>query len=350
MKTVSMLLGCCLLVAIAVGLPWWLHEEGQAPATQKGVASPRATEAPGVAPSTPQTPVAMASGLEDLPQSLAGTQVSCALESDAAGHLRVTIELRHCFDYFLSAVGEESLDSLTARIRAQLRQRLQEPALGEAEEVLTGYLDYLRGVAEIEQSQLPEPGQMDLARVRQQMEQVRSLRTQYLSPEVIAAFFSDDDAYDLYALARLELMQSKTLSAQARAQQLAELEQQLPDDIKASLQVTNQYLDLRTLTEDWKQRAGSADELRQIRTSLVGAEATARLEALDQENAAWDGRMNAWYAQRDAVLKNTGLSPEDRERQLTELRKSRFSSDAERQRVEALERIHDKGMPLSMQP
>lgn len=351
-NTVLMLLGCCLLVAVAAGLPWWLQDEGQATTVHGAAASPTVSKASMVAsPTTASAAATMITGLENLPQSLAGTEASCALEADAAGHLQITIELRHCFDYFLAAVGEESTDNLIARIRAQLRNRLREPALGEAEGVLAGYLAYLRGVADIEQRLVaPEPGRMDLERIRQQREQVLALRAQHLAPEVITAFFGDDDAYDLYALARLEVMQNKALSPQDRAQQLAELEQQLPEDIKASLRTANQYLDLRTLTDDWRQRAGSADELRQIRTSLVGEEATARLEALDQENAAWDGRMSVWYAQRDAVLKNTGLSPEDRERQLADLRKSRFSSDAERRRVEALERIHDQGMRLSKQP
>ncbi|MDG9925811.1 MULTISPECIES: lipase secretion chaperone [unclassified Pseudomonas] len=350
-KTVLMLLGCCLLVATATGLPWWLHDESKTMEAVETPALPSTSEATlAMMPATTNTQADMATGLEGLPRSLAGTEVNCALETDAEGRLRITIGLRHCFDYFLAAVGEESIDTLTARIRAQLRHRLQEPALGEAKGVLEGYLAYLRGVADIEKAQVPTSGQMDLERVRQQMEQVRSLRTQYLSPEVIAVFFGDDDAYDLFALARLELLQNKTLSPQARAQQLKELEQQLPEDIQASLEVTHQYLDLRTLTDDWKQRAGSAEELRQIRTSLVGEEATARLEALDQENAAWDRRMNAWYAQRDAILSNTGLSQEDRERQLDDLRESRFSNEAERLRAETLERIHDQAQPVSMRP
>lgn len=290
------------------------------------------------------------SGLESLPPSLAGTEVDCSLEADAGGHLQVTIGLRHCFDYFLSAVGEESITTLTARIHAQLKSRLQQPALGEAERVLAGYLAYLRGVADIEKRLLaPEAGQMDLERARQQMEQVRALRPLYLSPEVIVAFFSDDDAYDRYTLEKLELMQNKKLSAPARAQQLAVLEQQLPEGIKASLKAVNQSLDLRALTDEWKQRSGSAEELRQIRTNLVGEEAATRLEALDQENADWDVRMNDWYVQRDALLKNTSLSQEDRERQLGDLRKNRFANEAERLRVEALERIRDQGLAVSVQ-
>jgi lipase chaperone LimK len=341
-----MVLAYCLLVGAVAGLPWWLYDEGDATESREVVA-------PTVAEVSAETGTAsmpdVASGLEDLPKSLAGTEASCALETTADGHLLISIGLRHCFDYFLAAVGEESIPTLTARIRAQLRHRLREPALGEAEQVLAGYLAYLLGVADIEKRlAAPLPGQVDLEGIRQQREQIMALRAQHLSPEVIAVFFGDDDAYDLYVLARLELMQNKGLSPQERARQLAELEQQLPEAIRASLEVTNRYLDLRTLTDDWQQRSGSAEELRQIRTNLVGEEATARLEALDQENAAWDERMSAWHEQRAALLSSAGLSQEDRERQLDEQRKRRFGNEAERRRVEALERIHDRASRLAM--
>jgi lipase chaperone LimK len=333
-----MVTGVCLLVAMAA-VHWWYQGESETLPARNGAAlfsSPDAS-------TRPAARTAFVTGLEALPPSLAGTEVDCALETGPGGHLKATLGLRHCFDYFLSAVGEESIGSLTARISAQLHKRLQQPALGEAERVLGGYIAYLQGVAEIEKRQeLAEPGHLDLDKVRQQMGQVQALRRIYLSPDVIAAFFDDDDSYDRYTLARLELLQNKKLSAQARAQQLAALQQQLPEDIKSSLKGVNQYLDLHTLTEEWKQRAGSREELRQIRTSLVGEEAATRLETLDQENSAWDGRMSDWYAQRDAVLKNPGLSQDDRQRQLEDLRNSRFASEAERLRVQTLERIHDQ--------
>jgi lipase chaperone LimK len=53
---------------------------------------------------------------------------------------------------------------------------------------------------------------------------------------------------------------------------------------------------LNQLTDEWKQRGGSAEELREIRTNLVGAEATQRLEALDQEDARYgnNGLISIW--------------------------------------------------------
>ncbi|MBG4488258.1 lipase secretion chaperone [Pseudomonas aeruginosa] len=345
-KKVFTFLGCCPWAGAGAGVGWWLQGESLVtarPATVERIS--RAELAPAKVQESSAQALAVAAPTT-LPRSLVGTEVNCPVEAGDDGHLRITNGLRQCFDYFLAAIGEESLDVLVARIRAQLGGRLQEPARGEAERILVDYLAYLRGLESIQQgSEVREVGGADLDAIRQRMQQMRALREQYLSTEVIVAFFGEEDAYDRYTLARLELMRDKTLSAQARAQQLAELERQLPEGLQQSLKAVNQYLNLKTLTDKWKQHAGSAEELYQIRMSLVGAEATARLEALDQENIAWDRRMSEWFAQRDELLKTPGLSREDRERQLEELRRGSFSSEAERLRVEALERINDAGQP-----
>lgn len=347
-RTVLMILGSCVLAMAGAGLGWWLQEAPPAAQPQKVAEVPPRLAAPAVA--APAVSRAATAPPRSLPASLLGTEVNCPVETGADGHLRITKGLRLCFDYFLAAIGEERVEVLAARIRAELRSRLQEPARDEAEQILGAYLAYMSGMAEFEQSEgVQEAGALDMGALRQRMERVRTLRMQYLSAEVIAAFYGDEDAYDRYTLARLELMRNKELSPQARAQQLAELERQLPDDIQDSRKAMNQYLNLKTLTDDWKQRGGSAEELHQIRQGLLGAEATARLEVLDQENASWDRRMGDWYAQRDELLKTPGLSEEDRERQLDDLRRSSFGNEAERRRVEALERIHDQAL-LSKQP
>ena len=52
--------------------------------------------------------------------------------------------------------------------------------------------------------------------------------------------------------------------------------------------------------------------------------------------------MQAWLAERSAVLGDRGLAGTDRAAQVDRLRAQRFN-DAELVRVEALERIHDGG-------
>lgn len=292
------------------------------------------------------SPDSFVTGLEQLPNSLQGTEVDGELEVDAGGHLKITNGVRRVFDYFLSTIGEEPLETILARIKAYIRHKLPPMAAGEAEALLDKYIAYKRGLENVRQAQPRSDGSIDVGAVRQQMQQVQALRTQYFTPEVISAFFGDEDAYDRYTLDRLDVMQNKGLSPAQRAQQLAALEAQLPTSIQESMKTVNQYQNLESLTSDWKKRGGSAAELRQIRENLVGAEAADRLESLDKDRVAWDQRMSVWYGERTAILGNTSLSETDRQRQLAELRNSRFSAD-ERLRVESLERMHDRGETVS---
>lgn len=333
----SVLIGIAAALLAVGSLLYWLSpsdDSGTDPARAAAAAS-------GGTGSDHVPPATFATGVEGLPPSLQGTEVDGELEVDAAGHLRITGGIRRLFDYFLSAVGEEPLDSIIKRIRAYIRYKLKAPAAGEAERLLDSYINYKRALDSIPQAG-GNPSQIDLEGIRRQMQQVQALRTQFFTPEVIAAFFGDEDAYDRYTLSRLDLLQNKNLSPTQRAAQLAALEQQLPESMRESIKVINQVQNLESLTQDWKKRGGTPAELRQIRESIVGPEAADRLENLDRENSQWDQRMSSWFAERAGILGNKAISEDDRRRQLDEARKSLFN-DTERLRVESLEKIHDSG-------
>lgn len=338
MKKAPVIAAILVLVVVAGLLAWLSPNEAAAP----GGIDPVTGMPIGSAGATAHLPPSSFTiGTESLPGSLQGTEADGELEVDANGHLKITNGVRRVFDYFLSAVGEEPLDSLVARIRAYLRHKLPAMAATEAEQLLDSYLNYKRGLEAVQQVQAGG-STLDLDAVRRQMQQVQALRTQFFTPEVITAFFGDEDVYDRYTLARLEVMQNKSLTATQRAQQLSGLDDMLPAAMRESLKVVNQVQDLEALTQDWKRRGGSAAELRQIRESVVGPEASDRLEALDQERAGWDQRMGAWHKERQAILATTSLSETDRQRQVAELRGQRFS-EAERVRVESLEHMYDRG-------
>lgn len=287
------------------------------------------------APAIPQ----FVTGLEQLPRSLADTDVDGELEVDAAGHLKVTNDVRHVFDYFLSALGEEPLEVIVARLHAYFGSKLPPAAAAEADKLLADYLAFKKALVNIDAPAMAA-GQVDVDAARARLAQVKDLRSQFLSPEASAAFYGDDDAYDQYSLSRYAVLQDKGLSAPEQAQQLAALESTLPPALQESLKTINQVNNLEQLTGDWQQRGGSPAELRQIRENLVGAEAADRLEALDAQRTAWNARMDAWYAERATVLGNTGLTEADRAAQVDRLRELRFSPE-ERIRVEALEHLHD---------
>ncbi len=340
----GMVLGGLAVVLLLVAVTVFFSSGSESVTGQPLAASPLRTES-GAMPASGGLE-SFTTGLEQLPASLQGTEVDGELEADASGHLKITNGVRRVFDYFLSTIGEEPLPTILARLHAYIHHKLPPLAAGEADQLLANYLAYKRGLESVQQAQPQADGRVDVSAVRQQMQQVAALRSQYFTPEVVAAFFGDDDAYDRYTLDRLDVMQDQNLSPAQRARQLAALETQLPEAIRESMKTVNQYQNLENLTADWKQRGGSAAELRQIRENLVGAEAADRLENLDRDRAAWDQRMSAWYSERAALLGNASLGEADRQRQLAELRNNRFTAD-ERLRVESLERMHDRGEKVS---
>jgi lipase chaperone LimK len=282
-------------------------------------------------------------GREGIPKSLSDTDVDGSLEVDSNGNLIIAQSVRQVFDYFLSAIGEEDLATLIGRIRAYIRYKLADhpQAITQAEQILDSYLAYRDALGRIPQIQ-GDPAQ-NMSAIRNQKEQIAALRAQFMTRAVVDAFFGDEDAYDRYTMARIEVMQDKTLSATEKAKRTAELLNTLPPQLKESVQTLNKYQELTTFTEDWKKRGGKPEELRALREQIVGAEATERLEALDQERADWDARINSYLQQRDAINKNPALSDAERQRQLTEIKTKDFN-EQERVRVQAFETMHDQGI------
>lgn len=287
-------------------------------------------------------------GLENLPASLQGTEVDGAFELDADGHLRINNAVRRVFDYFLTAVGEEPLDTVLARLRAYIRTQLPSAAAAEAEEMLAGYLAYKEALAGMQDATQPAGGRVDPAAVRSALAQARALRQAHMSTTAADAFYADEDAMNDYMLDRLVILQDAQLSASERAGRLAARETQLPASLREATKTVNQYQNLQVLTVDWQGRAGSPAELREIRENLLGAEAADRLETLDRERAEWDGRMAAWRRARGALLAASGLDEADRRQQIDVLRSEHFRAE-ELARVQARERIDDAGNVLAVQ-
>lgn len=286
------------------------------------------------APASASAP--LRSGLEVLPDSLRGTEVGGSAEEDALGRLKPTRGLRDLFDYFLSASGEELPARLRERLLAHLAQRLRAPALAQAMGLFDTYLAYKR---ELDGLMLGARA-TTLEDMQARLHAVRASRARHFAPDVVAAFFGDEAAYDRYALDKQALLGDARLTASEKASRLAALRAALPESLREQLGAVETVLTLNELTQDWQQRAGDAAELRRLRVALVGTEATERLEGLDRDTAAWEQRLQVYWVQRARIAADTSLADSTRQQQLQALRDGSFAG-TERLRIEALERHHD---------
>src|SRR5690554_177244 len=272
------------LLTSALLLGWYLFSDGEAsaPATAPAVAAQdkrintRATLPPPIAPAR-LTPAAQE------PTSLRGTEVDGELLVDARGNLVLTSQVRHLFDYFLSLIGEESSQQARQHIRDHLTAQLDEPARGQALELLETYLDYQYQLVDLE-ARFPVAERLEDLLAREQA--VQQLRARLFSREAHEAFFAGEEIYNNFTLERLTIQQDPSLSDREKGLAIEALRENLPEEMQQLL-VPQIHNDLRDQT--LALRAAGADEgrIRQLRMGMLGPEATERLEELDRSRAEW---------------------------------------------------------------
>lgn len=302
-----------------------------APASHGHLLAAAQAVAPAIAPEAPAAPAAVPAAL---PGSLEGTEADGAVTADAAGHLVVDLELRRLFDHFLIASGEEPLATIRARIIAALRARLPATAAGEAIAILDRYLAYRDAARQLVPSADPVAG----------LDQIHDLRARMFTPDVVRAFFADEEAATYAALRRRAVALDPALSATERDRRLAELDAQLPAAAREARAAATAPID-EMAREQAMRAAGASDaQIASARTAALGAEAAARLAELDRSHADWDARLARFRAARAALLADPRLDDAERSRRIAALLESSFSPP-ERIRVETLDRIAAHAAP-----
>ena len=233
-----------------------------------------------------------ASGAQKGPRSLEGTEVDGAFETDGNGHLVMGPRVIALFDYFFSATGEEDEETLRERIAALATRQLVEPALGEALELLDRYQSYREAGRRL--------GVGAQASAAERLAAVRQLRRDHFG-DAAGALFGDEERAAEVAIEKSAIAQDKALSADERADLLAEVDERLPASARAARTAATSVAQLRA--DEQALRAAGADEaeIHQFRAGTLGPEAAARLAALDEQRATWRSRIQAVREDRDRL-------------------------------------------------
>jgi lipase chaperone LimK len=270
---------------------------------------------------------------ESLPPSLAGTSVPAGwAKVDSTGALIPTPELRQMFEYYLSALGEESLQQLVTRIENSLAV-LEEPARSQALETLGAYLDYKLAVSDLEDA-YGGAGQLSPAQVQQRMEEIHALRRTWLDNPTAEAFFAQDEAIDRFQVEQVRIARNTSLTDEQRQAAIARAELALPAPIREAREQTRRFTEYEQAR---KQYADDPAALKAWRQDAFGAEAAERLAELDQKQSAWDKRWKAYSDEREALL-SSGLAGPELDTALDRLRARHFSEN-EQVRAKALDSI-----------
>ena len=291
-----------------------------------------------VGANTANTPLpTFKTGLESLPKSLAGTEVAGELREDERGQLVLNKGVRDVFDYFLSSRGEQADAVLDARIRAYVKHRLGATAAQQALALLDAYLGYLQQLDVVSTQARSGP----TLEISERMAVLDRLRARSFTPDVVQAFFGQDQLYDHYTVEKVAVFNDRSLTPVQKAAKLRALRLALPADLQANLDATELAQSLQTVTQEWRQRSGTVAELRSIRESVVGREAADRLESLDRENQEWDARIQAHLRARAGIVADASLAESTKEARVQALRVAGFSA-GEQPRVQTYERMADQ--------
>ncbi len=270
------------------------------------------------------------------------TQINCQISTDASNHLIVNTQTKDCFEYFITQFGEKSVEQIKTDFLSYIKASYKDPMLSQLGDLWTRYLTYRNKLGDL---QAPT-AEKDSAQYYQQMvNNTKSLRKQFFSDYEIQGLFGTQDIYDQYTVDRLAIMDDKHLSANEKAKKLKALFDKLPEDWKENLQQLSQLEDLRKLTSEIKAHGGSAEELHQMRTNLVGSEATQRLESLDVQRNDWKTKVTQYLSDRDTIMKSN-MSDSAKQSAVDQLKQQQFTNQQEQIRLQTFETIHDQGGQL----
>jgi len=314
-------LAALALTVLTAGLVLWPGEESTpaaSPSSPAGVARP----AP-VARSLQDT---VPDGDLQSMQTASGATVSGAL---AYG------ELRRLFDYYLSTVGEQSIETITAQIQAELQRRLPPPQAHKAQRLLGLYIAFKRELVDLEAK--PDLSGNAVAAVRKRMLSMQDLRSRYFTVDEVEGMFGFEDAYDMDAVARLEIDQDPSLNAQQKQQRLAALDAAMAPNLRKEREASYVVANTEQQVQALRAKGASDDEVYRLRAQAFDPQAAARLAEVDREEAAWKSRIAQYQEQRSRLLQaQANASVSERQASLAQLQESLFNA-AERPRLVAYE-------------
>ena len=278
--------------------------------------------------------------LKNLPASFGGTTVDGVFRLDANGNLLISEDIRRIFDYFLAAAGEEPLRPSVERLRAYIAAELPANAREQALVLLNQYLDYKSELVLLERD-LPQMANLDALRQREAA--VQELRARIFDSETQQAFFAREEAYNQFTLQRLAILQNSQLDDAGKAAAVDQLRNSLPAEMQDTVlpQLQNE---LRQQTARLQAAGAKPEQIRQLRQQLVGAEATQRLEVLDQQRQTWKKRIAQYSTEKAAIENNPGMSASDKRAAIAQLAAENFD-EREQLRLEAAEQLATQNKP-----
>jgi lipase chaperone LimK len=259
---------------------------------------------------------------------------------DEDGALIIDRDLRHWIDFYLSAIGELTLAEIRKLMDEKIAQ-LPQPARDQAEKLLAEYLSYKEALASYEDQFKHLVSTNHIENLQQRHDWQKRLRRESLSSEAVEAFWQLDELVDDYALEQLVINGSDS-SQEEKAQQLADLDTALPQELKDFRRDLYVASNLQEKVASSREEGNDDEAIRQLRIEQVGLEATDRLEALEIKQDLWIKRIHDYANEIKVVSAIEGLTEQDKQERIESYQQGNFDK-AEQLRLDtALSLIEEK--------
>lgn len=259
-----------------------------------------------------------------LPQSLLNSVLPQLPQVDHNDQLIINIQLKNFYEFYLSAVGEISIEQVILLCQQHLQQ-LPGAAAQQAIEIFKNYVSSINATAELknkhhEQYTGDQKGYQQLQILAQAVIDTRQL---YLSPEVYHAFYGNQDAYDRLMLSKMKITQNTDLSPAEKRAMIEQEVQNSPEWLKHSENKSN-VLNKKAINRD-----------------NLDAQQTARLAQLDQKRNSWETRVNDYRREQQRLINHPDYNEADKKHLISDLRKQYFEG-GELLRIANLDKIHSE--------
>ena len=222
----------------------------------------------------------------------------------------LTPDLRYQIEAMLLDAGDATTpEELKLRLSQLVRKHFGADLATRALALAERYVDYRVALGTLK---APRPD--DPTALRNSLNARERLRERYFAPEEHEALFARESALDLYTLARLEIQHNTGLTAEEKARALKDAEAELPQEQRADRAHAVAHLGAAAQTQDFETR-GVDDRTRyQLRSATYGTDAAQALARLDQEERAWNQKLDDYAA---AMAHDPGQMQALRERLFT---------------------------------
>ena len=277
--------------------------------------------------------------LDEAPAYFQDTDVDFDYQLDEDNKLLPNVGLKQMFEYFFTALGDESIETISIRVANFLTTTLPELQAKQGWDYFNRYLAYRDKLREMPQLSEQES-------LRERFDTLRSFQEAELGREMYEGFFANGYEYDHFILDRQDILDNDHIYASEKEHLIIALEESLPDSFKGmrkkyrALQQSNWAIDTsdNSLTDS---DGPLVDESKTylVREQLFGAEVALKLQESDRQRSEWNQRYQD-YKQKIDVIERSSLSQHTKDEEKAFVLNESFHPN-EFRRVQTLDRLGD---------